>query len=102
MSEEGGLRPARPGAGGDERSEMVLLPDMHNNMPPKKIIKRTRRPHIRTLRLKSAPPANEKGALRFLALGGCGEVTRSMYIYEYEDDIVIIDMGLQFAAEDMP
>ena len=66
------------------------------------MMKRTRRPHIRTLRLKSAPPANEKGALRFLALGGCGEVTRSMYIYEYEDDIVIIDMGLQFAEEDMP
>ena len=27
---------------------------------------------------------------------------RSCYIYEYEDDIVIIDMGLQFPEEDMP
>lgn len=25
-----------------------------------------------------------------------------MYIYEYEDDIVIVDMGLQFPEEDMP
>lgn len=47
-----------------------------------------------------APP--QKGVLRFIPLGGCGEVTRSMYIYEYEDDIVIVDMGLQFPEEDMP
>ena len=25
-----------------------------------------------------------------------------MYVYEYEDDIVIVDMGLQFPEEDMP
>ncbi|OGF90668.1 hypothetical protein A3H65_04385 [Candidatus Giovannonibacteria bacterium RIFCSPLOWO2_02_FULL_45_14] len=40
--------------------------------------------------------------LRFIPLGGCGEVTRSCYIYEYKDDIVIVDMGLQFPEEDMP
>jgi len=40
--------------------------------------------------------------LRFLPLGGCGEVTRSCYVYEYGDDIVIVDMGLQFPEEDMP
>ncbi|MEK7502979.1 MAG: ribonuclease J [Patescibacteria group bacterium] len=44
----------------------------------------------------------KKGVLKFLALGGCGEVTRSCYIYEYEDDIVIVDMGLQFPEDDMP
>src|SRR3989338_5000150 len=44
----------------------------------------------------------KRGVLRFIPLGGCGEVTRSMYIYEYEDDIVIIDMGIQFPDEDMP
>jgi len=43
-----------------------------------------------------------KGVLRFIPLGGCGEVTRSCYIYEYEDDIVIVDMGFQFPEEDMP
>jgi ribonuclease J len=45
---------------------------------------------------------NAKGVLKFLPLGGCGEVTRSMYVYEYGNDIVIIDMGLQFPEEDMP
>lgn len=43
-----------------------------------------------------------RGRLRFIPLGGCGEVTRSCYVYEYEDDIVIVDMGLQFPDEDMP
>ena len=47
-------------------------------------------------------PPNEKGRFRFIPLGGCGEVTRSCYIYEYEDDIVIVDMGLQWPDEDMP
>jgi len=37
-----------------------------------------------------------------MPLGGCGEVGRSCYVYEYRDDIVIIDMGLQFPEEDMP
>lgn len=45
---------------------------------------------------------SKKGILKFLPLGGCGEVTRSCYIYEYEEDIVIVDMGFQFAEEDMP
>lgn len=40
--------------------------------------------------------------LRFIPFGGCGEVGRSMYVYEYMDDIVIVDMGLQFPDEDMP
>lgn len=47
-------------------------------------------------------PAILRGHLRFIPLGGCGEVTRSCYVYEYEDDIVIVDMGLQWPDEDMP
>ncbi|MDP3762982.1 MAG: ribonuclease J [bacterium] len=58
-------------------------------------------------RRKAAPEAKRapqvgKLALRFLPLGGCGEVTRSCYVYEYGDDIVIVDMGLQFPEENMP
>lgn len=47
-------------------------------------------------------PGIAAGLLHFYALGGCGEVARSMYVYEYNDDIVIVDMGLQFPEEDMP
>lgn len=46
--------------------------------------------------------SNVGPVLRFIPFGGCGEVGRSMYVYEYMDDIVIVDMGLQFPDEDMP
>ena len=64
---------------------------------------RLRRAPMRTAMTKPVhAPQQTKKHLTFIPLGGCGEVTRSMYIYEYDDDIVIIDMGLQFPDEDMP
>jgi len=40
--------------------------------------------------------------LRIIPLGGCEEVGRNMTVFEYGEDIVILDMGLQFPEEDMP
>lgn len=48
------------------------------------------------------PLSAGRSSLRFIPLGGCGEVGRSCYVYEYGDDIVIVDMGLQWPDEDMP
>ena len=46
---------------------------------------------------------NSKGpVLRVIPVGGCEEVGRNMTVLEYQNDIVIIDMGLQFPEEDMP
>ncbi|MBD3311102.1 MAG: RNase J family beta-CASP ribonuclease [Candidatus Magasanikbacteria bacterium] len=47
-------------------------------------------------------PLYKKGVLRIIPLGGCEEVGRNMTVFEYEGDIVILDMGLQFPEEDMP
>ncbi len=50
-------------------------------------------------------PGREKTAekkLRIIPLGGQEEVGRNMTIFEYGQDIVILDMGLQFPEEDMP
>jgi ribonuclease J len=41
-------------------------------------------------------------ALRIIPLGGMEEVGRNMTIFEYGEDIIILDMGLQFPEEDMP
>ncbi|HEY4518988.1 MAG TPA: MBL fold metallo-hydrolase, partial [Candidatus Paceibacterota bacterium] len=43
-----------------------------------------------------------KEGLRVFALGGLEEVGRNMSVLEYGDNILIIDMGLQFPEEDMP
>src|SRR3989338_8348360 len=40
--------------------------------------------------------------LRIIPLGGCEEVGRNMTVFEYGEDIVVLDMGLQFPEEDMP
>lgn len=40
--------------------------------------------------------------VRFIPLGGLEEVGRNMSVFEYENEIVIIDMGLQFPEEETP
>ncbi len=50
----------------------------------------------------AAVPALEAKRLRIVPLGGQEEVGRNMTVFEYGNDIVIIDIGLQFPEEDMP
>ena len=40
-------------------------------------------------------------SLRLIPLGGVGDVTKNMYVYEYGDDILIVDCGIGFPEEDM-
>ncbi len=46
------------------------------------------------------PPTGDK--LRIIVLGGCEEVGRNCTLLEYKNDIILVDMGLQFPEEDMP
>lgn len=39
--------------------------------------------------------------LSFIPLGGVGDVTKNMYLYEYRDQVLIVDCGLGFADETM-
>lgn len=50
---------------------------------------------------KTSHPKKEP-VLRFVALGGLEEVGRNMMFFEYRDEIIIIDMGLQFPEEETP
>lgn len=45
---------------------------------------------------------SKSGKLRIMVLGGLEEVGRNMTVLEYNKEIIIIDMGLQFPEEDMP
>lgn len=45
---------------------------------------------------------NESDLLRYIPLGGLEEVGRNMCFFEYKDEIVIVDMGIQFPEEETP
>ncbi|HVA87841.1 MAG TPA: ribonuclease J [Candidatus Saccharimonadales bacterium] len=39
--------------------------------------------------------------LRIIPLGGVGEIGKNMYVFEYGEDIVVVDCGLMFPDEEM-
>lgn len=59
--------------------------------------------HGRRNQTQKKPVAShlKKGILRCIPLGGLDEVGKNMMVFEYENDIVIVDMGFQFPEEDM-
>jgi ribonuclease J len=45
--------------------------------------------------------ATTQPSLRIIPLGGVGEIGKNMYVFEYGDEIVVIDCGLMFPDEEM-
>ncbi len=70
------------------------------------------RPHERTTRPRAhevvqttiarAPHHKGEEPVRFIALGGLDEIGRNMMLLEYKDEIIIIDVGLQFPEAETP
>ncbi len=61
--------------------------------------KRSRKKHSSAF---PQPQAQKTDRLRIIPIGGVEEVGRNMTVIEYRQDILIVDMGLQFPEEDMP
>ena len=63
-------------------------------------------PQAHTKEIQNAPTlikkSLEESNLKIYPLGGQEEVGRNCTVFEYDEDIVILDMGLQFSDEDMP
>lgn len=52
---------------------------------------------------KSSPiPAPERDVIRIIPLGGVEEIGKNMTAIEINDDIIVIDAGMQFKTEDTP
>ncbi|MBI5732469.1 ribonuclease J [Candidatus Jorgensenbacteria bacterium] len=67
------------------------------------IVQKPRRSNRTTARSIAKPSAEkDKDAVRFVALGGLEEIGRNMMFFEYRDEIIIIDVGLQFPEEETP
>ena len=54
------------------------------------------------LRAFGKPRTSSRKNLRIIPLGGFQEIGRNMTLFEFENDIIIVDMGIQFPDEDMP
>ncbi|MBP9728389.1 MAG: ribonuclease J [Candidatus Moranbacteria bacterium] len=74
--------------GGARRNNRRFQQTVPNRLEPKK--------------MGPAIPTIPEKTLRIIPLGGQEEVGRNMTVFEYGNDIVIIDMGVQFPEEDMP
>ncbi len=46
-------------------------------------------------------PQKNKDKLRLIPLGGLGEIGKNLNVFEYKDDIILVDCGLKFPDDDM-
>ena len=45
---------------------------------------------------------SKKPGLKIIPLGGLGEIGKNLTVYEYMNDIIVVDLGSIFPSEDMP
>ncbi|MEG0145547.1 MAG: ribonuclease J, partial [Clostridia bacterium] len=53
-------------------------------------------------RNRHSKPKVDEPRLRIIPLGGLGEIGKNMTVFEYGDDIIVVDCGSIFPREDMP
>ena len=72
-----------------------LVPRRYNN--PRPIGKRPMPINKNRERIKE-----DSSPVKIMALGGLGEFGRNMFVIEYKNECIIVDMGLRFPEENMP
>ncbi|MBO7318658.1 MAG: RNase J family beta-CASP ribonuclease, partial [Clostridia bacterium] len=51
---------------------------------------------------ESKPASKKQSPIKISFLGGLNEVGKNITLFEYEDDMILVDSGLAFPDEDMP
>ncbi len=51
---------------------------------------------------KTYEKKSTKSNLKIIPLGGLGEIGKNITVYEYENDIILVDCGMSFPDEEMP
>lgn len=75
-----------------------MMIQSRQKMPKRPFFPRRKKEEVKKFIQQS--PADKK--LRIMALGGLEEVGRNCAIIEYDNEIIIVDLGIQFAEENMP
>jgi len=70
-----------------------------NNQTSKKTVQKI---NIHHQQISTGHYKSDGQKLRIIPMGGLGEIGKNMTLLEYDDQILIIDMGLRFPEEDMP
>lgn len=61
-----------------------------------------RRPNSKNVVKKTVKKGIDSKSIKISFLGGLNEVGKNMTLYEYEDDMFLVDCGLAFPDQDMP
>jgi len=90
----------------NEKTTRLIGYRRSDNTPVKGIINKDMRPRFVYAKKYDVPVESSvllhKEKLKVMVMGGLEEVGRNMTIFEYDGEIIIIDMGLQFPEENMP
>ena len=81
----------------DKEIEVKIEPKIENNKVATKRRENNRKPRTRRkeeFRFKASP-------IKIIPLGGLLEIGKNITVFEYEDEIIIVDCGLAFPTEDM-
>ena len=73
----------------------------HIARPTQSGLKPTKNPPAKNANKTTRRQSTSNG-LKIIPIGGLEEVGRNMTLFEYQNKILIVDMGLQFPEEDMP
>ena len=78
---------------------------MEENLKENKVLNKTKRPYKRkgknNTKKRNEESIFKKDNLKIIPLGGLLEVGKNLTVFEYKDDIVIVDCGLGFPEDDM-